>query len=83
MENHIANEPRPAPKYYNQTVKACIDRYRERHAEQINAYSREYYRKKYADNPQYREMKKQKALARYYAKKAAAAEVQNAAVGAQ
>ena len=58
---------------YKESIKASVSKHYQNHRAEKNAYFREYQKKLYSNNPEFREMKKAKSLERYYKKKAEAA----------
>lgn len=52
-----------------QWTKECIARRKAENPEVFNEKAKNYMRNKYQNDPEYRERQKQRALARYYAKK--------------
>lgn len=56
-------------KYYNEQRKKYIYKYRETHLETCKKINRNYFNKRYQEDPEFREKQKKKALERYYNKK--------------
>ncbi len=67
-------------KYYNKHMKKCIDNYRRNHRDELNEKRRENYRRKCAEDPEYREKLRQNARKQHAKKKALKDKAKNDAV---